>query len=114
MFIVVEENPNCAAEERVLAESGPHKDVLEVEATSPDRKETWWSVTGVNEGGTFIPAKAVRVDDSADGTAWLIYGGAWGLRFKLGTSDWSLNDKTQWGLPFLVLDSSALSIRFKA
>jgi hypothetical protein len=115
MFLVVEENPNCAAEERVLAESGPHKDVLEVEATSPQRKEAWWMVTGVDEGGKFIPAKCVRVDDSADGTAWLVYGGAWGLRMKAtgDSSAWSLDDKNQWGLPLLVLDSSGSSIKFK-
>lgn len=111
MFLVIEENPNCAPEERVLAESGPHKEVLEVEA-----KGTWWTVTGLDEGGKTIPAKAVRVEDSADGTAWLVYGGGWGLRLKAlnDKSDWSLSDKNQWGLPLLVLDSSAASIRFKS
>lgn len=116
MFIVVEENPNCGPEERMLAESGPHKEVAEVEATSPARKEAWWAVTGVDENGVFIPAKRVRVDDSADGTAWLVYGGLWGLRFKPqgDSSPWSLDDKNQWGAPLLVLDSSGSSIKLKS
>ncbi len=115
MFLVIEENPNCGPEERVLAESGPHKYVSEAEVTPPGGKTGWWEVTGVDENGAFVPAKAVRVDDSADGTAWLVYGGSWGLRFKApgNKAEWSLEDKSQWGLPLIVLDSSASSIRFK-
>ena len=110
MYLLVEENPNCPSDERVFAESGSHKEVLEIEA-----KDSWWAVTGVEEGGKFFPAKAVRVDDSADGTAWLVYGGNWGLRLKDRNKNepWSLEDKSQWGLPFLVLDSSGSSIKFK-
>jgi hypothetical protein len=113
MFLVVEENSNTVGDERVFATSGDARMASQVEATSPAGISSWWDVTGVDEGGAFIPAQVIRVDDSSDGTAWLVYGGLWGLRLKKpGSAEaWSLEDKNQWGLPFLVLDSSGTSIR---
>lgn len=116
MHIFVDENPNCATDERVFSNSGPVQTVHQIEARSPSGLETWWDVTGVEENGVFIPAQAVRVEDSSDGTAWLVFGGAWGLRFKPIASDktsWSLQERTQWGAPFILLDSSSRSIRFQ-
>jgi hypothetical protein len=109
MYVLIEENPNSSPEERVFAANGAVQTVKRVQTTPPQSSDYHWcDVTGVEENGIFVPARAVRVDDSADGTAWLVHGGAWGLRLKLKDSNdaWSLNSDTQWGLPFLVLDSS--------
>ena len=113
MYLLVEENPNSAPEERVFAAHGPTKTVKRVHITPPGQwSPVWCDVTAVDEHGAFIPAQAVRVDDSADGTAWLIHGGPWGLRLK--TKDhlesWALDNTVQWGVPFLVLDGSGSSM----
>jgi hypothetical protein len=73
----------------------------------------WCDVTSVDENGIFSPAQVVRVDDSADGTAWLVLGAAWGVRLKKrpSTEPWDLSNNNQWGVPFLVLDSSESSIQ---
>jgi len=113
MYLIVDDNPNCGGEERVFAESGEKRPVQKVQVDSPDGIPVWCEVTGVEEGGVFVPAVATRVEDSSDGTAWLIYGGLWGIRLRMTpSSPWSLNDKTQWGRPFLVLDGSGAGIKF--
>jgi len=50
------------------------------------------------------PAFACRVEESGDGTAWLIYGGNGGVRFKLleDETPWSLTAPGQWGETHLV------------
>jgi hypothetical protein len=106
MYLIVEENPNCAPEERMFRESGSRRLVERLELEKPDGKTTLCDVRGVEDGGAFGPAYAVQVEDSGAGTAWLIYGGNWGLRFReTGQKDeWSLKNPSQWGEPFLVLD----------
>ncbi|MCG3204739.1 MAG: hypothetical protein KCHDKBKB_01455 [Elusimicrobia bacterium] len=116
MYLMIEENPNCAPDERVFSGTGEKKIVRKLLLNSPHSQQTlWWDVAGVEEGGVFQEAMAQRVDDSSDGTAWLVYGGPWGLRLKPENSQipWSFNDQSQWGVPFLVLDSSASTIQFK-
>ena len=68
----------------------------------------------MDESGNFIPAAAIQVEDSGAGVAWLIHGGIWGLRLQPLESNepWSVSDSKQWGVPFLVLDSSGTDIRF--
>lgn len=113
MFLVIEENQNCEAEERVFSESGEKREIDAVLVNSPHGNPVWCDVTGVNSGGQFEPAKATRVEDSSDGTAWLVYGGEWGLRFRPQEleQDWSLKSVSQWGAPFKVLDESALKFK---
>ena len=116
MHLFIDENPNCGMEERVFASRGSARLVTHVLMDDPKlKKEGWCAVVGVNEDGSFAPAQAQQVDDSSDGTAWLIYGGAWGLRFKNenNSSGWDINDSNQWGRPFLVFDSAGKEIRFK-
>lgn len=94
-------------EERVFATHGETRPVTKIQLDQPGGP-AWCDVIGMDEEGVLVPAKAERVDDSADGTAWLITGGTWGLRFRLpGSSDqWDVNNPQQWGKPFMVLDSS--------
>jgi hypothetical protein len=115
MYVMVEENKNCAADERVFADSGAKRIVERIEIDSLDGKKTWYEVMGMDENGGFIPAQAVRVDDSGAGSAWLIYGGLWGLRLRaVGSNEpWDINNVHQRGIPFAVLDIAGEAIVFK-
>ena len=115
MYLIIEENPNCGTEERVFTTSGRPRPVAQVHLDRPGRESGWWEVTGVEADGTFKNAMADVVEDSGAGTAWLVRGGDWGLRFRWPDSGtpWSLTDERQWGVPFLVLDISGSAIRFR-
>lgn len=115
MMIFVDENPNCGWVERVFQESGPVRPVAQIQVETPSGQHEWCEVMGVDANGEFKTAFAVVVDDSGAGTAWLVYGGAWGIRYRTAgnTDPWSLKDANQWGEPFKVLDSSGAEIRFK-
>lgn len=113
MYLVVEENPNCSPDERRFSTLGSPRTVTHLQIDGPNGNRGWWGATGVDEGGAFVPAQAILMEDSGAGNVWLIYGGSWGLRFrKEESSDWSLADKSQWGEPFKVLDISGEDIRF--
>ena len=116
MYLIVEENPNCGPEERVFAESGAARGVTEVVLDRPDGTTGWCEVTGVDEAGSFVPAVAQRVEDSAAGVAWLVTGGSWGIRLRPSGAKgpWAIDDKSQWGRPFLVLDDSPANFRFSS
>lgn len=55
--------------------------------------------------GSPCEAFAVQVEDSSAGSAFVIYGGDWGLRLRPAesTAGWDLNDIDQWGETHLVL-----------
>jgi hypothetical protein len=63
---------------------------------------TGWSS---KDGGIPAEAYAVRIEDSSEGAAYLIYGGDWGVRLRDAdsTAPWSQEDGSQWGEPYLVL-----------
>jgi hypothetical protein len=56
-------------------------------------------------GGPLTRAYAVKVDDSSAGSAFLVYGGDWGVRLRPADSDapWSIEDPDQWGETQLLL-----------
>ena|SRR5688572_774685 len=116
MYLLVEDNPNCPSEERVFSEQSSIRGVARLHLEVNGRVGQWYDVTGVEEGGQFVPAKAVQVEDSGAGIAWLIFGGAWGLRLRLcGSSQpWALENPEQFGTPFKVLDSSGTEIDFQS
>mgnify|MGYP006108038127 CR=1 FL=1 len=66
-----------------------------------------YEVTGWSskEKGTPCPALYVPVSDSGQGISHLIYGGDWGIRFKLKTneSNWDILGEKQYGEPYLIL-----------
>jgi hypothetical protein len=132
MFVRFDDNPNCGfTEDRVWKEQGQPRGILVV-LRARDGKEVWCAVTGVDDQGKFIPALGIKVEDSGEGTCWLIYGGRWGLRFAQLTNDdcrvtnktqssivnlqssikWSLDDAAQWAEPFLLLPPDGQDIRF--
>jgi hypothetical protein len=71
---------------------------------------TAYEVTGWSsvEGGTAVEAYAVQVEDSSEGSAYLVYGGDWGIRLRPLTSDqaWSTDAADQLGETHLVLASA--------
>jgi hypothetical protein len=105
MQIEVEDNPNCRGSEQfVFREIGPPKPVRAIRVTERG-KETLCDVTGVEAGGTFTPAKAVKIADSGAGFAYLIHGGAWGIRLRpeaRRADAWDVSNKAQWGEPFKI------------
>lgn len=107
MFLVIEENPNCLPDERVFSESGTPRVIEKLRIDDPNGVSTWCEAAAVEVGG-FAPAQAVQVEDSSAGSAWLIFGGGWGVRFRAASAGekWAFEDKRQWGAPFLVMDSS--------
>ena len=98
------QNPNCeASEEFVFKELGPVKPVAAIRV-GEGRQETLCDVAGV-EKDSFFQAFAVKIADSGAGFAYLIYGGAWGLRLRPEASRgqaWDLGDRSQWGEPFKI------------
>lgn len=63
---------------------------------------TGWSS---QDDGTPVAAYAVRIEDSSQGQAFLIYGGDWGVRLRPADDDsaWAHENGSQWGEPYLVL-----------
>ena len=55
--------------------------------------------------GSPCPAYYARISDSGAGSAFLVYGGDWGLRFKRSSESdkWDMESPDQWGEPWLVL-----------
>lgn len=115
MYITVEENPNCdAVEGRVFNEREKNpRSILQVRQTRQGR-DVWCDITGLDADGKPCPALARKVDDSGDGTCYLVQGGAWGLRLKEVSQPgpWSLEDRRQWGESFLLLPSDGEDVKF--
>ncbi len=60
----------------------------------------------IDEGGREFAARAYVVDDSGDGSCYLVVGGAWGLRL----SDTAGGE--QWGEPYLLMAADGGDLRF--
>ncbi|MBI5136002.1 MAG: hypothetical protein HZA24_01560 [Nitrospirae bacterium] len=108
MVIDVEDNPNCAGcgVMRFQPLSLPRR-VGAVILHGADGGALPCRVTGWGPDGPG-PARARKVADSGDGTVWLVYGGAWGVRLAPaggeGAEDpWRADAPGQWGEPFITL-----------
>lgn len=105
MNITVEDSPNGPFNEQfVFKELGKARRIQSLRVDLRGQ-ETWCDVTGVERGGAWVPAQAVKIADSSEGHAFLIYGGAWGLRLRperWSEKDWDFADKNQWGEAFKV------------
>ena len=105
MQIDVEASQNVSQSEQfVFNELGRPRRVQALHVELGGR-ETRCEVTGVDRGGVWVPARAVKINDSSEGHAYLIYGGEWGIRLKTGAGPWDLSDDAQWGEPFKVYGS---------
>lgn len=107
MRLEVHDNPNCAGiGEAVFVETGSPRLIKGIRA-AVGRADAVCAVAGVGEGGAFGPAYACKVEDSGEGTAFLIFGGAWGIRIKPWDPDeaWDLSNPRQWGEAYKVYGS---------
>ena len=108
MQIEVEESPNGAASEQfVFKELGKPRAVRAIRAEVKG-KETVCEVTGVEPGPRWTQTYGIKVADSSEGHAFLIYGGAWGIRLRPENSvqrSWDFSSGDQWGEPFKVYGS---------
>jgi hypothetical protein len=79
-------------------------------------EESWFELTGLDEDARLCPATACIIDDSGDGTCYLVTGGEWGLRFRsaASSSGWDVGDPEQWGAPFLLMSGDGRDLRFDA
>jgi hypothetical protein len=114
MLLRVDENANCeAVEGRVFSERTQPQPITAVLRTRGGQ-EVWCPIVAWNEATPAGSALACKVDDSGEGTCYLIYGGTSGLRLKTPDCDhsWSLHDPHQWGEPFLLLPPDGADLRF--
>lgn len=126
MFLRFEENPNTGfVDDRVFSEQSDSRVVTHV-LRQRNGKDIWCPVTGLDGKGQPIPAKACKVQDSGEGTCYLVYGGSWGLRLREptelrmapvadsrpGAMLWSLEDPNQWAEPFLLLPPTGADLKF--
>jgi hypothetical protein len=114
MFLALEENPNCAPLDGCLVqEMGPSKVISHVLLERLGRRD-WFAITGVENAYGLCPARAVKVGDSGDGEAYLVYGGEWGLRFRDAgcARPWGPEDRDQWSASYLLLAADDGQLRF--
>ncbi len=105
MRVEVLPNPNsgegCDEMEFNVIGNAPPRRVAGIVAEDRGR-EFRCDLTGVDGAGRFVPAWAVEITDSGEGSAYLITGGAWGLRVRKDGAAWDLADGSQWGEPYKV------------
>ena len=105
IVIEIPPNPNCdTVEMRVFHDLEPPRSISRVRLEKMPASLQWYDVTGWTMAGAPQPALAVKVDDSGEGVALLIYGADAGLRLRPAGSAkaWRLNHPEQWGEPFLL------------
>lgn len=88
MEIEIDPNPNCSGcDFTVFAELEAPRRIRGIRVEERGG-ETDCEVTGVEKDGGLCPAFAVKVADSGAGYAYLVYGGAWGIRLKTSARQW--------------------------
>ena len=108
MQIEVEANPNCHGSEQFVFQELEAPRAVKGLRVSDRGKETDCDVVGVDKGGKFREAYAVKIADSGAGYAYLIYGGDWGIRVRpevFAEETWDLSSKHQWGESFKIYGS---------
>jgi hypothetical protein len=105
IFIQIDENPNCdAMDGLVFQPKAPPREVKRVRVAR-DGAAIWCEVSGLDEGGEPCAAMASPIDDSGDGSCYLITGGSWGLRLR--------GDSGEFGEPYIVLGGDGMDLEFR-
>ncbi len=106
VFIQIDENPNCAAMDGQIFQ--PRSEARTIVRLRVQRRgeERWCWVTGVEEGGGKCDASAYLVDDSGDGSCYLVVGGSWGLGLRDSASG------EEWGEPYLLMAANEDDLGF--
>jgi len=108
VYIEVEDNPNCAGRDPMrYRELGPPEVVTRLRLFDRRDEGEWCLVTGVrnNPADPWEPARVRKIEDSGVGVAYLVYGGAWGIRLcpVERAQPWHFGDRDQWGEAYLLL-----------
>lgn len=107
--IEIPDNLNCEAVDlRVFHDVDTAQVVRQIRLARDGEPPQWHDVTGWTAAGP-SPARLQKVDDSGEGTAFLLYGGDAGVRLRPAhrAAPWRLDDAAQWGCPFLLLSDLA-------
>jgi len=106
--IRISDNPNCVwTGEMVFSALDAPRPIRGLRA-AVGKEDEICDVVGVEPGGRWTEAFVQKVADSGEGTAWLIYGGEWGIRLRPGSRGaeaWSFKNPAQWGEPYKVYGS---------
>ena len=105
MDLFIEDNPNCSGMGHVVFQEFEDASLVEgIMATGP-QGDVRCDLVGVDPEGKFVPAYARKIADSGEGTAYLIYGGSWGIRLRPKAHQeepWDLKNSHQWGEPYKI------------
>jgi hypothetical protein len=106
MFLEVDHNPNFEGSYFLrFHELSPPRLLTHVKSYERQSRGEWCQVTGWcdDPDQPLCPAYAQKVEDSGAGTAYIIYGGNWGIRLKPEdhAGEWCLYDDAQWGEGYL-------------
>ena len=114
IFLQIDPNPNCDPLDGMVFQARTEPRAIGQLRYERNGAAAWCEVTAVDEGPAWSPAMAVRVDDSGDGSCYLVYGGAWGLRLRDASpaAPWALAAPAQWGAPYFLLAGDASDLRF--
>ncbi len=114
LFVQIPENPNCqAVDGQVFQCRTPPRTVTHVRMEHGGTND-WCVIAGLDAEGNPCAATACIIEDSGEGTCYLVVGGDWGLRLKRGAVAWALEDREQWGEPFLLLGGDGADLQFEA
>ena len=108
MIIEVESNQNCESGFfGRFKESGPARPIVQVRLYDQTPSGEWYWVTGWSDDQNqpACPAYAQLVEDSGSGSAYVVFGGLYGLRFRPIhiNEPWTLASANQWGEAYLSL-----------
>lgn len=109
MQIEIEDNPNSGSWiQCVFVEIDNERPIRLIRARTPQGTEEICEVIGLESGWRPVPAFVCPVQDSSDGTAYLIRGGSWGIRLRPRKADpapWAAEAPDQWGEPYKMYGS---------
>ncbi len=108
MDLQIDTNPNCEEIGHVVFNTLDDAKSIDGLITSGPDGDRICDVIGVDVNGEFIEARAQKINDSGEGLAYLIFGGAWGIRLRpkeYACDNWDLTNTRQWGEAYKVYGS---------
>ena len=113
-YIQIDENPNCDAVAGLVFKPRTEFRPVSHAHLEHGSPAAWYEVTGLDDSGQPCPALAAVIDDSGEGSGYLVIGGCWGLRFRdpRPGAVWRIDDPTQWGVPILLVAAGGADLRF--
>jgi hypothetical protein len=91
-------------DDRVFSETSEPQAVRQV-LIQRKGHDLWCDIQGLDVKGSLTAAQARKVQDSGEGTCFLVYGGAWGLQLTDPAT------RETWHEPFLLLPPDGSTLR---